>query len=473
MPTIYGLISILRVVLSLRVLPTCKFCNECSKDSVNFVDVSSSLLCLRGKLDSLLHDVTTCAANNLSYVCLGGETPTLSSPVDDDTKFVLDWVRGGVPVGIIQLFLPSDSEGAAGPCLLENLDKDIDGMCEFVKAFAEGYASNPKNDWSSCSKDDYVCNAIYRAATSNNTQNFSCSLWQQKSIRKSISEKMSLNDKVELTDKLKTSRHQGLFLGMVGSNDCSKKCSDKWRPVCSVSALLLDFLPKVPPNCPKTTNMPRNCPELIPSMPRNCPETSNTESQTCQVFKNGTIIDIELPTKLVTKEVTVSVSQLLDEGNVKKVSTMSIMEKMMNVSTSTANVSMSGSVVTIQKNGTYVSASINSSTIKVFTSKTNVTMSTKGLNLTVLTDTLPMAFSINKANVTINKTLSSKATTNVNWTCNISQQGKEFTCCVYIVRQTFEKFIAKSHYHTDIPYQHTSLIVTTRINISNKHIPSL
>ena len=342
-------------------------------------------------------------------------------------------MKGGVPVGIIQLFLPSDSKGATGHCLRENSDSDIAGMCNFVKAFAEDYASNPTNDWNSCSKEDYVCNAIYRAATSNNTQKFSCSVWEQEPIRKRISEKIYLNDKVELTEKMKTSRRQGLFLERVSSKECSKKCSDEWRPLCSVSALLLDFLPKVPPNCPNTTNMSRNS-----------PETSNTENQTCQVFKNGTVsslsaghIDIELPKKLITKEVTVSVSQLLDGGNV-KVSTMSIMEKMVNVSTSTANVSMSGSVVTIQKKGTFVSASINSSTIKVFTNKTNVTMSTKGLNLTVLTDTLPIAFSINKTNVTINKNVtinngSSVASIDANWTCTISQQGKEFTCCVYIV----------------------------------------
>ena len=405
-------------------------------------------------------------------------------------------------------------------------------MCKFVKAFAEDYASNTINDWNSCSKEDYVCNAIYRAATSNNTQNFSCSLWQQKSIRKSITEKMSLNDKVELTDKLKTSRRQGLFLGMVSSKECSKKCSDEWRPVCSVSALLLDFLPKVSPNRSEPTTVPCNC-----------SETSNTENQTCQVFKNGTVsslsaghLDIKLTEKLVTKGVTVSVSQLLDGGKGKTVSTMiSIMEKMVNVSTSTANVSMSGSVVlvklpdnkmsvklakkgvpvsvnvaldggnvsmtasrmngsvsimektvtmltsksdvptsgnemfifkdktktllsvnrqwvrmytkgtdttifqnrnevTIQKKGTFVSASINSSTIEVFTSKTNVTMSTKGLNLKVHTDTLPMAFSINEADLKINKEVTiNKDSTDVNWTCNISQQGKEFTCCVHIV----------------------------------------
>ena len=449
-------------------------------------------------------------------------------------------MRGGVPVGIIQLFLPSDSKGAAGPCLRDtSLNPDITGMCKFVKAFAKVYASNPTNDWNSCSKEDYVCNAIYRAATSNNTQNFNCSLWQQKSIRNRMIEKMSLDDKVELTDKLKTSRNQALFLATFSSKDCSKTCSDEWRPVCSVSALLLDFLPKVPPNCPEPTTVPCNCLEAT-NMPCNCSETSNTEIQTCQVFKNGTVsslsagsIDIKLPKKLVTKEVTVSVSQLLDGGKGKTVSTMFIMEKMVNVSTSTANVSMSGSVVvvklpdnkmsvklgrkgvpvsvnvaldggnvsmtasrmngsvsimekrvtmltsksdvptsgnemfifkdktktllsvnrqwvrvytkgtdttifpnrnevTIQKKGTFVSASINSSTIKVYTSKTNVTMSTKGLNLKVLTDTLPMAFSINKVGIAINNHWS-VTSTDVNWTCNISQQGKEFTCCVYLV----------------------------------------
>ncbi|XP_062517654.1 uncharacterized protein LOC134192916 [Corticium candelabrum] len=275
---------------------------------------------------------------------ISDSAPNSSTHVDDDTKFVLDLVRGGVPVGIIQLFLPSDSEGDAGPCLREKLDGDIAGTCKFVKAFAKDYASNTKNNWSSCSKEDYVCNAIYRAATSNNTQNFNCSLWQQKSIRNRMTEKMSLNDKVELTDKLKTSRHQGLFLGTVSSKECSKKCSDEWQPVCSVSALLLDFLPKVPPNCSEPTNVPCNC-----------SETSNTEIQTCQVFKNGTVsslsagsIDIKLPEKLVTKEVTVSVSQLLDGGKGKTVRTMSIMEKMVTVSTSTANVSMSGSVVVVK-----------------------------------------------------------------------------------------------------------------------------
>ena len=518
------MISILRLFFRCAFYQLANFCNECW--SVNFAAVASTLLCLRGKLDSLLHDVTACAANNLSYVCLDDSAPNSSTHVDEDTKFVLDLVRGGVPVGIIQLFLPSHSKGAAGPCLRETSDDDITGMCKFVKAFAKDYASNTTNDWNSCSKDDYVCNAIYRAATSNNTQNFSCLLWQQKSIRNRMIEKMSLHDKVELTDKLKTSRNQALFLGTFSSKDCSKKCSDEWRPVCSVSALLLDILPKVPPNCPKTTNVPCNC-----------SETSNTEIQTCQVFKNGTVsslsagsIDIKLPEKLVTKEVTVSVSQLLDGGKGKTVSMMiSIMEKMVNVSTSTANVSMSGSVVvvklpdnkmsvklakkgvpvsvnvaldggnvsmtasrmngsvsimektvtmltsksdvstsgnemfifkdktktvlsvnrqwvrmytkgtdttiyqnrnevTIQKKGTFVSASINSSTIKVFTNKTNVTMSTKGLNLKVHTDTLPMAFSINEADLTINED-----STDVNWTCNISQQGKEFTCCVHIV----------------------------------------
>ncbi|XP_062518018.1 uncharacterized protein LOC134193221 isoform X2 [Corticium candelabrum] len=180
------------------------------------------------------------------------------STVDDDTKFVLDLVRGGVPVGIIQLFLPSVSKGATGPCLRATSDSDINGMCKFVKAFAEDYASNPTNDWNSCSKEDYVCNAIYRAATSNNTQNFSCSLWQQKSIRNRIGEKMLLDDTVKITDKLKTSRRQGLFLGMASSKDCSKTCSARGRPVCSVSALLLDFLPKLPPNCPEpaTSTMP-------------------------------------------------------------------------------------------------------------------------------------------------------------------------------------------------------------------------
>ncbi|XP_062518199.1 uncharacterized protein LOC134193382 [Corticium candelabrum] len=75
--------------------------------------------------------------------------------------------------------------------------------------------------------------------------------------------------------------------------------------------------------------------------------------------------------------------------------------------------------MTIQKKGMFVSASISSSTFKVFTNKTNVTMSTKGLNLAVLTDTFPMAFSINEADLTIDK-----ESTNVNWVCNISQANQ-------------------------------------------------
>lgn len=160
----------------------------------------------------------------------------------------MDWVRVGVPVSIIRLFV--EDEGHCVRVQTTTGNDIVQHMCHFVKTLTVEYVKlltsegKPHDNTTT-----YVREAMGRADNNSNKVELDCSMWND--IKNKAKSTLEPRDGI-MSEAVFTARSSITGVFASSKKQCGVMCKS-WEDVCGVTALLLDFLPEKPGQIPCPT----------------------------------------------------------------------------------------------------------------------------------------------------------------------------------------------------------------------------